>query len=177
MTERRGPRTLAKLRGGDRRSIGRVAEVVADVQDNPSLFDELIHGMYDDDPLIRMRAADAVEKLTARRPEWLQRYKTMLIGKVPAIDQQEVRWHVAQMIPRLKLTPKQRAKAAQILTGYMSDESAIVKTFSLQALADLAEADARLRRRVTKLLEEAVQSGPPALRSRAKKLLARRKKT
>ena len=53
---------LAKLQGGDRRSIGRVDEVVREVLADPSLFRLLFEGMLHEDPLIRMRAADAPEK-------------------------------------------------------------------------------------------------------------------
>lgn len=72
-------RILDKLSGGDRRSIGRVDEVVADVLRDPSLFERVFDGMLSDDPIIRMRAADAVEKITAQHPEYLQHYKEKLI--------------------------------------------------------------------------------------------------
>ena len=62
---------LHKLAGGDRRSVGRVGEVVQDVLADPDLFDTLFRGMVDQDPVIRMRSADAVEKITAVRPEYL----------------------------------------------------------------------------------------------------------
>ena len=51
---------LEKLQGGDRRSIGRVDEVVAEVLDEPALFDTLFYGMLSDDPLIRMRAPGGI---------------------------------------------------------------------------------------------------------------------
>ena len=57
---------LEKLKGGDRRSIGRANEVVADVLRDPTLFDALFNGMLNDDPIVRMRSADAVEKITAQ---------------------------------------------------------------------------------------------------------------
>ena len=53
---------VARLQGGDRRSIGRVDEVVREVLADPSLFGRLFEGMLHEDPLIRMRAADAAEK-------------------------------------------------------------------------------------------------------------------
>jgi len=84
-------RVLKKLEGGDRRSIGRVNEVVADVLNDPTLFEVVFYGMLSDDPIIRMRSADAVEKITARHPEYLQPYKTKLIQQVAKIDQEEVR--------------------------------------------------------------------------------------
>jgi hypothetical protein len=95
---------LEKLKGGDRRSIGRVDEVVANVLSNPEAFKTLFDGMLSDDPIIRMRSADAVEKVTAQHPEYLQPYKNKLIHEVSRIDQQEVRWHVAQMVPLIPLS-------------------------------------------------------------------------
>ena len=164
---------LQKLQGGDRRSIGRVDEVIADVLDDPPLFDVVFDGMLSDDPVVRMRAADAVEKLTAKHPEYLQPYKAKLIHRVARSEQQEVRWHVAQMIPRLDLSTKERQVVVEILTGYLDDKSKIVKTFSMQALADLAEQDAGLRPQVVTWLEELTATGSPAIKSRGQKLLKR----
>ncbi len=139
---------LKKLEGGDRRSIGSSDQVVEDVLSDPSLFEPLFYGMLSDDPVVRMRSADAVEKITAQYPEYLRSYKEKLIKHVARIDQQEVRWHVAQMLPRLDLDREERATAVKILLGYLDDESKIVKTFSLQALADFAERNASLRDKV-----------------------------
>ena len=66
---------LKKLSGPDRRSIGRSEEVVAEVLADPSLFGILFDGMLTDDAVLRMRCADAVEKITAQRPDLLQPYK------------------------------------------------------------------------------------------------------
>jgi len=95
---------------------------------------------------------------------------------VARIEQQEVRWHVAQMIPRLELSREERAVAVEILIHYSDDKSKIVKTFAMQALADLAEEHLDLRAQVVELLEELVQTGSPAMQSRGRKLLARMKR-
>jgi HEAT repeat protein len=162
---------LRKLGGGDRRSTGRVDEVVADVLAKPALFEALFDGMSVRDPIVRMRAADAVEKITAKHADWLKPYKQRLLGPVAAIEQQEVRWHVAQLLPRLPLTAEERPRAVNILLGYLGDKSAIVRTFSLQALADFAQRDETLRPPVVDLLQQALSSGSPAVRTRARKLL------
>jgi hypothetical protein len=164
---------LQKLTSGDRRSIGNVDEVIAIILEQPDLFAVLIAGMQVDDPLVRMRAADAAEKITIERPGWLQPYKRRIIAEIAAIRQQEVRWHVAQLLPRLALSETERSEAFTILTGYLSDPSAIVRTFSLQALADLALSDPALSPQVTALLEQRLESGSKAERSRARKLLGR----
>ena len=71
---------LQKLKGGDRRSIGRAPEVVADILETPALFAEVFEGMHDSDPLVRMRSADALEKISAEHPEYLQPFKNRLIN-------------------------------------------------------------------------------------------------
>ena len=167
------PGPLEKLSGGDRRSIGKSNEVVADILREPGLFDALFTGMVDDDPIVRMRAADAIEKITARSPELLQPYKKTLLQKIAAIEQQEVRWHAAQMLPRLELTPSEMSKAVEILRGYLADKSNIVKTCAMQAFADLAERDHRFRCETINLLRESIQKGSPAMKSRGEKLLER----
>lgn len=162
---------LQKLGGGDRRSIGRSEEVVAEILEDPSLFSDLFEGMLHDDPIVRMRAADAVEKITASHPEYLRPYKRRLLNEVADIPQQEVRWHVAQLLPRLELDATERKAIYAILLSYLEDDSRIVKTFSMQALADLAELDASYRPSVIAVLEEQTASGSPAMQSRGQKLL------
>jgi hypothetical protein len=164
---------LKKLAGTDRRSIGRSDEVVAEVLANPALFDAVFEGMLADDPVLRMRAADAVEKVTAQHPEYLRPRKSALIYQVARIEQQQVRWHVAQMFSRLDLTRAERRVVVDILAGYLKDKSKIVKTFSMQALADIAEQDAELRPSILMRLQELTHTGSPAMQSRGRKLLAK----
>ena len=93
-------RILQKLKGGDLRSIGRAEEVVYDILNNPALFTEVFEGMLDDDPIVRMRSADVLEKVSSKHPEYLQPFKNRLISEVSQVRQQEVRWHVAGLLQR-----------------------------------------------------------------------------
>jgi hypothetical protein len=162
---------LKKLCGGDRRSIGRSNGIVAKVLKRPSLFRYLFEGMASDDAIVRMRAADAAQKVTAQRPDLLQPYKVKLLAIAGSSDQQEVRWHAALMIPRLQLTPKERAVAVDIFFDYLRDRSSIVKTFAMQGLATVANADPRLQGKIVPLLRELTEIGTPAMRARGRKLL------
>lgn len=162
---------IEKLSGGDRRSIGKSEEVVEEILAQTDRFGELFECILNPDPLVRMRAADAAEKITAQRPDLLQPHKDSLLHQVAQIPQQEVRWHVAQMLPRLHLSMHERQEAFAILEGYLLDRSKIVVTFSMQALADLARQDADLLPQVIELIEQLATSGSPAIRSRGRKLL------
>jgi len=168
---------LDKLAGGDLRSIGRADEVAQDVLQDPRLFDEVFRGMQSEDPVIRMRAADVIEKVARRRPEYLQPYKDKLIGEIAAIDQQEVRWHVALMLSCLSLSDEEKEQAAELLVSWLKNsKSRIVKVNALETLAHFAETDPHYADKVTELLSEAAGSGSPAMAARARKLLARLQK-
>jgi len=159
------------LKGGDRRSIGRANEVVALVLREPRRFPELIGYLWSDDAVVRMRAADAVEKISVQKSSLLAPFKAELLGLLVEAEQQELRWHLALMIPRLALTKKERQRAAEGLRRYLEDRSSIVKTFALQGLTELAAVDRSLLPEVRAILEAAERAGTPAMRARAWKLL------
>lgn len=162
---------LDVLKGGDRRSIGRSNQVVKLVRQSPTLFPTLIDGMHHADELVRMRTADAVEKLTVTNPQWLQPFKRRLMRLAAQAEQQELRWHLAQLLPRLKLLRQDRKMVVAILRRYLKDESQIVKTFAMQGLADLAMQDPRLRTPIRRVISSLTQTGSPSMKSRGRKLL------
>jgi len=163
---------LQKLRGVDLRSIGKADEVVQDILNDPSLFKEVFEGMLNKDPVIRMRSADAIEKVSAKRPEYLRPFKSKLINQISKIEQQEVRWHVAQMFSYIETSKIERNKIIKILLSYIeTDESKIVKTFSMQTLVDLAEKDEQIKPKIINLIKGMIKNGSPAIISRGKKLL------
>lgn len=73
-----GSQILQMLESGDRRSVRRAAEVAELVKADPARVGALIAGMEGDDPVVRMRAADALEKATRERPELLAGYEERL---------------------------------------------------------------------------------------------------
>jgi hypothetical protein len=164
---------LALLTGGDRRSIGRSDQVAAMVSKEPRLFPKLIAALWSENPLIRMRAADAAEKVTRNNPELLQPYKKELLGLTAEATEQELRWHLAAMVPRLLLNAKERQLAVSLLHRYLEDRSSIVKTFALQGLADFAAQDHCIRSTVMETLRQAARNGTAAMKARSRKLLLR----
>jgi HEAT repeat protein len=166
---------LLKLSGGTKRSLGRTNQIVTEVLKDPRAFPHLIAGLSHDDPVIRMRAADAIEKITLQLPALLRPFKKELLRLAAASGaasvQQEVRWHLALLLPRLKLTPTEHALAVDILFTYLHDRSIIVKTHALQSLADLVSLDSSLKRRLLPILDATAGTGSAAQRARARKLL------
>jgi len=143
------------------------------VSKDPKLFPNLVGGLWSEDPLVRMRAADATEKVTRKHPDLLQPHKNALLGLMAEVNEQELRWHLAAMVPRLALNVKERQRAVSLLTSYLDDRSSIVKTFALQALADFAAQDHNIRPSVMETLRQAMRNGTPAMKARSRKLLLR----
>jgi len=117
-----------------------------------------------------MRAADAIEKVSAQHPEYLEPYRALLLSQIALSKQAGVRWHIAQILPRIA---RQRdvAKIERILLEYLEDSSSIVRTNAMQALAELAASGLLPKASVARKIRSLARSGTPAMRARANKLL------
>jgi hypothetical protein len=160
------------LAGGDRRSIGRANEVVDLVRLEPKKFGLLIECLWDSDSHVRMRAADAAEKISRDGIALLKPYKASLLGLLAEATQQEMRWHLAVTVPRLRLTRAECRRVAEILQRYLEDRSSIVRTCAMRGLSDLIRQDISLRPMVLELLRSLTRTGTPAMRARGRILLA-----
>jgi len=163
---------LDKLKGGDLRSIGKADEVVVEILKDETLFAEVFQGVFNQEAVVRMRASDVLEKVSRIHPGYLQCVKRQLIEVVSNIEQQEVRWHVAQMLPRLELQANEIVEVLDILIGWLKNsKSNIVKVNSIQALADIAEQHNEYKLFVVRNIEEAMLGTSSAVINRGKKLL------
>jgi hypothetical protein len=165
------------LQGGDRRSVGNANEVAELVLRRPGRLPELIRCFYDPDPIVRMRAADAAEKVSTKKPELIEPFKGELLSLAAQATQQELRWHLALMLPRLSLTAGERRLAIAAFREYLGDKSSIVKTCALQTLVELSRGSAELEAATLQLLENALRTGTPAMKARGRQLLAALRKS
>jgi hypothetical protein len=171
------PQIRSLLRHGDRRTVGKVAEVVHAVLQDPKLTSSLIECAFDKDAAVRMRAADALEKVSRKRIDELQPYTAALLGLFEETEQQELRWHLAVLLPRLRLNANERRRTSQALARCIDAKSSIVRTFALQGLADLTVQEPSLIPLTVDLLMSAERSGTPAMKARSRKLLHKLKRS
>jgi hypothetical protein len=127
--------------------------------------------MWSDDPVVLMRAADAVEKISASKPKLLQPYWAELMGLAEEVSQQELRWHLARIIPRLQLAAAGRKRAMETLHRYLDDRSSIVKTCAIQGLTELSRGDKAMEAKMVELLQDFCVTGTAAMKARSRKLL------
>jgi hypothetical protein len=171
--------------GRHRISSGRTVEVVNLVRACPKKAAQLLECLWDEDPCVAMRAADALEKLTRRRspvPDEIQKsilktlqgtWKAPLLGLLAEATENKLRWCLAQVVTRLTLTVTECQRVAETLLSYLEDRSSIVKTCALQGLVGLTRQDASLLPEVVDLLNIHSRSGTPAMRARGRMLLKR----
>lgn len=159
------------LHGGDRRSIGEADAVAATVLTHPERFNELFACLSHTDDIVRMRAADALEKVSRDHPEWFARQRDALLGWRVGDSSAEVRWHLVLICARLKLSRDEAAALMRRLDKLVrEDDSRIVKVMSLEACAILRAAHPELEEAFTKLRQWAEWSPWPALQARARQL-------
>ncbi len=163
---------LDQLAVGDRRSIGAADLVVAAVLRDPKDFCELLRGLDFPDPVIRMRCADVLEKVSRVRPELFADHAALLLDFADGAEQKEARWHFAQILPRLPLSDAQAERVVALMRRWLRDASRIVQVHALQALHDLSRDAPERVPELPGLLAKAIETGPPSLRARARKLLA-----
>ena len=168
------PTLLDQLAGGDPLTLGRTVAVAAQVLAHPELIDGLFDGIADDDDAIRNRSIDALERVSAVRPDLLRPYKRELLTRVSRIGHWAVRSHLCQVLARVdNYTPAERRRAIALARGWLGEPSSIVKAVALDCLVQLSLAPgfAVERAAAAALVEECAARGETAaLRARARLL-------
>lgn len=159
------------LAPGARLDVRRVWEVVELIEGRPGKLGQLVECLWDDDPGVASRAADVLERVTRDRPNQAQRWKDALLGLMAETSEKKVRWNLALVVPRLKLTVAECRRAAGAMQTYLDDPSSVVKTAALHGMTDLTRQDPESLAQVLELLRVAGRSGTPAMRARSRILL------
>jgi hypothetical protein len=157
--------------GRHRLDPGRSREVAELVLANPRKIGQLIECLWDEDPGVANRAADALERATFHRPKLAQPWQESLIGLMAEAQQNKLRWNLALLVPRLELSIAEAQRTASILRGYLDDRSSIVKTAGMHGLAALTRHDSEMLPEVLDMLRLLSRSGTPAMRARGRILL------
>ena len=150
---------------------GRALEVAEQVLAKPRLAGRLIECLWDEDPGVANRAADALERATHFSPGIAQPWKESLIGLMAEARENKLRWNLALLVPRLKLDVTDARRAAAALRDYLDDRGSIVRTAAMHGLTLLTRHDPELLPEVTDTLRLLSRSGTPAMRARGRILL------
>ncbi len=106
--------------GGKSNSLGKVDEVVKEILGNREFLVALYDCMFSDDAWVRMRAADAFEKVCRVHPDWIKPYIHRLQSELSASTQPSIQWHIAQIYSQVSLQNSQKKQALDWLRKLLS---------------------------------------------------------
>src|SRR6266568_4114914 len=158
---------------GDRLAVGRAKEVAALLLKNPRRTAQAIECLWDEDPGVANRAADALERASCPNPKLLAPWKDALLGRIVDAAENKLRWNLALMISRVELTAPETERVAAVLRTWLDDRSSIVKTSAMHGLAGLTRWNAAMLPEVLDMLRILSRIGTPAMRARGRILLKR----
>ena len=159
------------LLGKDLRTIRQNNVVVNSIHDQRT-FDELFSLVFHHERTLVMRAIDAIEKVTAKHPEFLITHKSQLIEVLNSADHKELKWHIAQLLPRVDLTVAELEGVWHKLAYWALNktESKIVRVNALQGLFDLSKFNPELKNDFEKITSTVEHEAIPSIQARIRKL-------
>ena len=160
------------LTGGHPNSLGRTVEVVEAALAEPDRLDALFACYQSDDPVVRLRASNALKRIEKAAPDLMIPYIDRLLTEVAAVDQPSARWTVAQLFGRMAkaMTPAQRREAEALLKRNLEEEPDwIVQNTTMDTLAGWAKSDEALRTWLLLRLAERQTDERKSVAARARK--------
>ena len=159
------------LLGKDLRTIKQNSEVIMAVTDQNS-FDELFALVFHHERPLVMKAVDAVEKITAKHPDFLKPHKAQLMQTMKSADHKELKWHIAQLVPRVELSENELLEVRHILVYWAlnKNESKIVRVNALQGLSDLSIKYPDVKKDLATVMSEMEHEVIPSIQARVRKL-------
>lgn len=160
------------LTGGDPRSLGRVPEVVDLVLIENERTPELFECLFSADEIVRMRAADALEKVCRQSPDLVAPFTNRLLAEVSTSQQPSLQWHLAQILAELPLSLVDSKGAAEIVAGFLETSTDwIVQNRSPDALAKFTKGGTFPREQFIELATAKLNGEHRSVARRAEKLL------
>jgi hypothetical protein len=131
---------------------------------------ELIAALITSNPEQRVRAADVARRITERDIDFLTPHAAELasiLADTP-ITESRTRWHLGLVAARSARTSQQIHLVAEILWQLAEDKSNVARCSAIEGLGLLARHDRPLRGTVEPFLHQALLTGTPAMRVRAR---------
>jgi HEAT repeat protein len=160
------------LAGGDLRSDGASNEVAALVQSQLDLLPDLLGAFDSVDPVVRGRAADALEKVARHQPQAVRPHFDWLISTGLHDEVPMVRWHLAMLLGHLSTDGELRPKIQAALLELLHDESVFVVSWAITSLCLVAYLDPSAAGDIVQAIGRLQENPSVALRTRARKAVA-----
>ena len=114
-----------RLTGGHPNSLGNTIEVVEEVLQNPSLFEEFFNCYFSTDEVVRLRVSNGIKRICKADKSLVLPYVDRLLNEIAKINQASTQWTLAQLFLMLEkdLSESQKSKAKEILRNNLATHS------------------------------------------------------
>ena len=160
-----------RLSLGTTRDLGPTNEIAREALRNHALIAQLIDALDDERLVVPHRASNALKKIQRSRPELLHPFAKRILKKALATEHMHTRWNLTIILGELPLRGRDKSLAVDLMFEALASRSALQRVFALQALANYAQDDPALRKRVLPILKRALTDSSAAIRARTRKLL------
>lgn len=137
-------------------------------------FDSLFELLYHHERTLVLRAAEAIEKVTARHQEFLRMHKLDILRLLTTSDHPELKGRLAQLTVRVTLLPDEADEVWKTLQYWTRNpnESKPVRVHALQSLYDLSRIYPHYRESFQEILTTVAHEPIPSLQARIQKIRA-----
>lgn len=154
------------------RAIQKSGAITESVQDQQT-FDELFGLIFHHERPLVNRAANAVEKITRTRSEFLIPHREQLLSILKSGMSRELKRHIARLVPRIQLEPDDLQEVWGLLTyqALNPNESKAARSTSLQDLYELANRYQGLTESLRQTLNTLAHDPAVSIQTKATKLI------
>ncbi len=153
------------------RGLGAANAVAAEAVRSPGMVGELVAALGDEREVVVVRAANALKKVQAAKPERVMPFAKKILRAAMGCEVLFARWSLVQLVGALPLRGRDKGLAVEMMFEALRGEGGLLRTLGMQGLVNFSRDDAALRRRVRPVVEEFLANGTPAMRARARMLL------
>jgi len=162
-----------RLTGGHPNSLGNTIEVVEEVLEDHSLFDELFNCYFSEDEIVRLRVSNAMKRVCKESKELLVPYLDRFLNEISKIDQASTKWTLAQLFEWLddEMSIDQLETAKSIVKhNLVTDSDWIVLNNSMETLGIWSKNDEELKSWLIPQLDRLKADDRKSVSKRANKL-------
>ncbi len=141
--------------------------------DHRRIARQIVAALATSNPGQRLRAADVARRITEKDSGFFTSHASevaSILAEIPIIEPR-TRWHLGLVAARSARTSQQIRLAAEVLWQLAEDKSNVVRCSAVEGLGLLARRDPSIRNTVEPLLHQALVTGTPAMRVRARNAL------
>lgn len=162
------------LSGGHPNSLGNTVEVVSEILQNPSLFEDLFNTYPTKDLVVRLRISNAMKRIAKENPDLVAGYLDRFLDEITKLSTASTQWTLSQLFLMLQsyLTPTQKQRATTHMKKQLKNhEDWIVIAQTMNTLYEWSKKDLDLQKWLIPVLKQHSKDSRKSINNKAQKIL------